>query len=287
MAEIIYDKNGITLYHGDCKDVLPILDMVDHVISDPPYEAEAHTLGRRTLGSGGVVEAPLDFAPISNELRAICGRQFARLAKRWVIVFCQVEAVHKWIASLSVEHHARLLTYRRTCVWVKPDAMPQLTGDRPGAGFESIVMFHADERSRWNGGGKSGVFRHNKAEEETAIHKTQKPQKLMRELIHLFTDQGEMVLDPFCGSGSTAVACRVLGRRCITIERDPEFAERAMKRFERMDQQGDMFETVPPREGEILIEDEGMLAAEASAAKAKAKSPPEPGQKAKTLDLFK
>ncbi len=241
MADIIYDKGGITLYCGKCEDVLPLLDRVDHVISDPPFEAEAHHLQRDKVGKGNT-NTSLPFAPMTRKLRAICGRQFARLARRWVLVFCQVEAVDTWRKSLEVGMAGQELHYMRTAIWVKPDAMPQVTGDRPGQGYESIVVCHANCASKWNGGGLPGVFRLNSKEPgEEKIHTTQKPQALMRHLVSLFTDPGEMILDPFAGSCSTAVACKILGRRCITIEENPKFAELAKRRLERMDQQGDLF----------------------------------------------
>jgi site-specific DNA-methyltransferase (adenine-specific) len=54
----------------------------------------------------------------------------------------------------------------------------------------------------------------------------------MLELVELFTDAGELVLDPFCGSGTTGVACLRLGRRFIGIEKDEGFARIATERLE-------------------------------------------------------
>lgn len=48
-----YQEDGITIYHGDCREVLPELPEVDHVITDPPYEEEAHTRGRRAFSGRG------------------------------------------------------------------------------------------------------------------------------------------------------------------------------------------------------------------------------------------
>lgn len=254
VAEIIYDKDGITLWFGNCVDVLPDLDRVDHVITDPPFEGQAHAFGKHRNDAGDLnlkagADAGLAFSPMTREIRTLCGRQFARLTRRWCLVFCQVEAVSTWIASLEVESQARTLHYMRTAIWVKPDAMPQITGDRPGMGYESIVCCHADGKSTWNGGGKVGVFTFNAKEPaEQKIHQTQKPQALMRHLVAQFTSPGELVLDPFAGSGSTAVACKVLGRRCVTIEKNPEFAELARRRLERMDQQPDLFGAAPTGE---------------------------------------
>jgi site-specific DNA-methyltransferase (adenine-specific) len=110
--------------------------------------------------------------------------------------------------------------------------MPQLTGDRPGMGYESIVFTHRKGRSFWNGGGRVAVFTHNKNTPGGAHHhETQKPLPLMLELVELFTDSGEVVLDPFAGSGTTGVACLRSGRRFIGIERDPKYAQVARDRL--------------------------------------------------------
>jgi site-specific DNA-methyltransferase (adenine-specific) len=234
---------------GDCLDPVSGLaslpdKSVDHVISDPPYEAEAHTLQRRTkstfVGSATSGEAtgmlpaikPISFAPLTHEIRVAAAAEMARVARRWIIVFCQAEAVQAWREALE----AGGAVYKRACVWIKPDGQPQLTGDRPGMGYESIVAAHAPGRSRWNGGGKHGVYRFFKqaANDSTAgvEHPTRKPEPLMTALVRDFTDEGETVLDPFAGSGTTGVACRRLGRRFIGWERDPKYHAIATKRID-------------------------------------------------------
>lgn len=134
----------------------------------------------------------------------------------------------KWSESLK----AGGSPVKRIGVWVKPDGMPQFSGDRPAMGYESIVFAHRKGRSKWNGGGRSSVFVHNKGEAVRTGHETQKPVRLLLELVELFTDPGEIILDPFCGSGTTGVACLRLGRRFIGIEKDPKYAAIASERLE-------------------------------------------------------
>jgi site-specific DNA-methyltransferase (adenine-specific) len=62
-------------------------------------------------------------------------------------------------------------------------------------------------------------------------HETQKPIDLMVELVRLFTDPGDLILDPFAGSGTTGVAAIRLGRRFIGWERDPKYHAIAVKRL--------------------------------------------------------
>jgi DNA modification methylase len=218
------------MHCGDCIEVMASMaeKSVDHVITDPPYEAEAHTKGRRVTRGAGVTVEPIAFPPITEAERDASGAQFSRLSGRWVLAFCQVEAAMRWAASIG--------DYVRTMVWVKPDGQPQYTGDRPGVGYESIVVSHRPGRKRWNGGGRVGVFVANKNDGASQLngkapHPTTKPVPLMLELVTLFTDPDELILDPFAGSGTTGVAALRLGRRFIGVEKDEKYFRLACDRL--------------------------------------------------------
>jgi site-specific DNA-methyltransferase (adenine-specific) len=239
------------LIHGDCMDLqegLPALAglSVHHVITDPPYESEAHTKGRRIktyLGRGeyGVKSAPLSFAPMTTDLRRAVSREFGRVVLRWVLAFSQAESMHLWQHALT---DAKLV-YKRACVWIKPDGQPQLTGDRPGVGYETIVAAHSVTPSRWNAGGKIGVYsatRHQDHGPSHERHPTTKPLPLMEALIRDFTDPGDVVCDPFAGSGTTGVAALRLGRRFIGWEIDPRYYEKALKRLTETREQPDLID---------------------------------------------
>jgi site-specific DNA-methyltransferase (adenine-specific) len=202
---------------------------IDHVITDPPFEAEAHTQQRRVKRGGGVMEVePLPFEPMSADLRKAVASQIARVVRRWVLVFCQIEASHLWAADLE----AAGLVYKRTCIWVKPDGMPQYSGDRPGMGYETIVACHTKGKSHWNGGGMHGVFRVNKNDPRNKTsHQTRKPLALMELLVRLFTAPGDSILDPYAGSGTTIVAAKRLGRNGLGFEIDATYAAEAAARL--------------------------------------------------------
>ena len=231
-----YEHAGIAIYHGDCREVLPALESVNCVITDPPYEAEAHAAGRRVKGETVNGMRPLDsdplsFAPMDEDTRILVSGEIARLSQGWALVFCQVEAVTVWRDSLAAFGAA----YKRAMVWVKPDSSPQLSGDRPAMGYESIVAsWCGNGRSVWNGGGKRGVFIHNKRDLGAIgpnVHQTQKPIRLMRELVSLFSNPGETILDPFMGSGTTLIAAKELGRKAIGVEREEKYCEAAAERL--------------------------------------------------------
>lgn len=250
LPEPYYQDEYVTLYWGDCRTILPELSAVDHVITDPPYEAEAHTQQRRTKPTfaprGGGIDRreaairAVDFLPITDELRRQTACHLGRLAQRWVLVFCQAETVGDWRQVLV----SAGLTWRRSCVWVKPDGQPQLSGDRPGMGYESIACAHAKGASHWNSGGRLGVWTCATASDPNAErtgHLTQKPIRLMKELVTSFTDPGETILDPFAGSGTTLVAAKTLGRKAIGIELEPKWCEVTAKRLRNTEYKPPLF----------------------------------------------
>jgi site-specific DNA-methyltransferase (adenine-specific) len=197
----------------------------DVVITDPPYDDHTHRAGRR--GCTGYVEPTrpgatkaqfnrmreLGFEPMTIELMQAAAFQFARHAKRWVLVFCSLEMIGDWKCSLE---HAGF-QYVRAMIWRKRGCTPQFTGDRPAQACEAIVVAHRPGRKKWNGRGRHGFFDHpivlNRGKKRERYHTAQKPLALMEDLVQLFSNPGELIADPFMGSGTTGVAAKKLGRR--------------------------------------------------------------------------
>lgn len=87
-----------------------------------------------------------------------------------------------------------------------------------------------------NTGGKDNILELGFVEKETGHHPTQKPIKLMQALIELTTQPDQVVLDPFCGSGSTLVAAKSLGRKYLGIDISPDYVSTSKKRLEDLEQ---------------------------------------------------
>jgi site-specific DNA-methyltransferase (adenine-specific) len=211
-------QSGIVIYHGRAEDVLPTLGEVDHLISDPPYADETHDGARGGAGDTKLI----DFASVTaTDIRGVL--ELAKV-KRWCV------ATMEWrhVAQLELKPPDGF-RFVRFGIWVKPNGAPQFTGDRPAMGWEAIGILHnAAERLRWNGGGRHGVWTVNKI---ASAHKTAKPMPLVSEFVRLFTDAGELVCDPYMGSGSTLEVCKWLGRRAIGIEREERWCEYAASRL--------------------------------------------------------
>jgi site-specific DNA-methyltransferase (adenine-specific) len=243
---IYYEDEAVRLYLGDCLEILPQIEPVDHVITDPPYTDRTHAQAKTNKGAGHGVAA-INFAAFTDEqLRhalEVCGV----LSRRWVI------------SSLDYAHAAKFdidpptgLRSLRIGVWVKDNPMPQISADRPSQGWEAVACFHrADRKPQWNGGGKSGVWRY--PVEQNMGHATAKPLGMVIEWVRLFTDEGDTILDPFAGSGTTGVAAKMNGRKAILIEREEKYCAVAAKRL-RETEPGRLFENLKRAKQVSLLE---------------------------------
>lgn len=218
---------GCELIRGDCFGWLEDAadGAVDHVFSDPPYGEQTHKGAQTTKKKDGgfATEKLVHFDSITDDQFLWVCRRCVRAAKRWVVMTCE------WRHAVAAERELGK-EFVRLGVFLKPDASPQFTGDRPGTGWEAVLVLHREGKKRWNGGGHHAVWSHNC---ERGLHPTQKPVALLRQWVRQFTDPGELILDPFAGSGTTGEAALREGRRCLLIEKDEKFADVIRGRLDR------------------------------------------------------
>jgi site-specific DNA-methyltransferase (adenine-specific) len=216
------------LFLGDAFDILPELDPVDAIITDPPYGPRTHENARGTVD--GRPARLIDFDSMEEErFTAFCSNAVT-LARRWVVMTCE------WRYVIAIEKAGLPLV--RFGIWHKLDSAPQFSGDRPGMGWEAVAILHQEGRKRWNGGGHHAVW---VCSVERGEHPTQKPLALLMNWVKMFADEGETVLDPFMGSGTTGVACARLGCKFIGIETRPDYFELACRRIEAARRERDLF----------------------------------------------
>ena len=236
----------IDLIHAECVAAMRKLSdrSVDHVITDPPYSEKTHSKGKRYNKRGDIVDHVIKYKPMTPAIMRAVSRQIVRITKRWIIVTCDSDSPQLWAAAL-VKAGAEFV---RHGIFYKDDAQPQMSGDRPGAGFECVVICHAPRESgpmRWNGGGKCARW-HARSDalpptrfgsRRDLIVDGQKPLAFFRQLVVDFTDPGELICDPYAGGGTMAVACQELGRDCITFECDEETYNKAQHRIKEAGKQ--------------------------------------------------
>jgi site-specific DNA-methyltransferase (adenine-specific) len=217
-----------TLLLGDAFDILPTLEPVDVIITDPPYGSRTHRNARTITDRKPAPLIPFD-SIAEERFISFCAHSVT-LARRWVVMSCE----WRYVASLEKAG----LPLVRFGIWHKLGAAPQFTGDRPAMGWEAIAILHREGKKRWNGGGHHAVW---VCSIEHGEHPTQKPLALVSDWVLKFTNPGETVLDPFMGSGTTGVACARLGCGFIGIESRPDYFEMACRRIADAHRQADMF----------------------------------------------
>lgn len=216
------ERAGITIYHGDCREILPELPMVDLVLTDPPFSEYTHKNAKsnRDKGHGNkaIDFSAIDFSAIEKLLQNTnCSRWFVSFMDFRHIVQLEMLCPEPW-------------EFMRFGVWVKTNPMPQICADRPAKGWDGIAYLHNKNSKRWwNGGGHHGNWIGPVITD--GLHPTQKPVGFLGTSIQRFTNENDLILDPFLGSGTTLVAAKQLGRRGIGIELEEKYCEIAAKRL--------------------------------------------------------
>lgn len=235
--------SAIEVIHGDALDFGPEdFEAFDVQICDPPYSEHVHenaasvgNHGMRPGGENNRLDRDLGFEAITPELReliAICGAS----VKRWSAIFSDVEGAHLWCADCD----AVGLEYIRPLPWIRW-SQAQLSGDRPPTVLELINIFHVQHigprggrkpiAKHWNGPGNVMPL-HRRAMRGKDKHPTEKGLDLILDLVSWFSDPGESVIDLTAGLCTTALACRLLGRDCLAVEKDEAWARQGATRVE-------------------------------------------------------
>ena len=228
-----YQDDWVTLYHGDCREWLAAREdmSVDCVITDPPYDARTHSMARsnnRANGSQRVLtdQSSVGFAHMDHLAQLALFAELGRITRRWVVSSVATDTAFRF----EVEEPPAGLRVLRIGAWLKTNPMPMISADRPAMGWEPIAYMHrVDVKPTWNGGGKAANFVLPAA--QGTGHPTSKPLGMVAEWVRLFTEPGDLILDPFIGSGTTLRAAKDEGRRAIGWEVREDFCEIAAKRL--------------------------------------------------------
>lgn len=255
-----FDSQGYFVRQLDSFSYLSKLapNQVDFYFTDPPYCKQVHhSSSHRTERNGFRNTEKIDFDPLSSYSHILDG---LRISRRFAVAFCSQQQVGKY--SELCEGIAR----SNAAWWVKPNRQPQFTADGPGTPGESIFWAHIRKqrtkamqdlcdvtygsrvKQRWNGPDdmewKRGIIYcpkiHHAHRTKSYIngkerfHTTEKPLALIMPIIESMTDQGDVVLDPFCGTGVIGHACILLGRKYIGFDVDPFWVAVTKERLSRI-----------------------------------------------------
>lgn len=223
-----YENDDVTLYHGDCRDILPTLDRdsVHLIVTDPPYEINYKSnrgSHDKIDGDDGSLDIPACLTAATRALRR----------GRHAYVFGPTSLTEGTPIAAAVE-----------LVWDKQmNGMGNL--ELPWSESHERITFGVYEPSKANRekgyGGlaarmrQGSVLRVQRTTGGSAKrHPTEKPVPLLRQLIESSSTWGETVLDPFVGVGSTLVAAVLEGRKAIGIELREKYCEAAAERLARL-----------------------------------------------------
>lgn len=205
-----------TLYLGDCLEILPTLEKVDAVITDPPYGIN-YSSNHGASWAGSVISNDAD---VRARDVALTGFENAAVFGSWK---CQP------------------INFAKGClVWDKGPAFGMGDLSFPWKGSFELIYIRGNA---WSGHRDEGVLRgHIKVswESKGRVHPNEKPVSLIEAILSKLPD-GYSVIDPFMGSGTTGVACMNLGRKFIGIEIEEKYFEIACERIRAAQAQGRLF----------------------------------------------
>ena len=210
----------MTLYNDDCFNIFPKLTdkSIDLVVTDIPYgEVNRKSSGLRNLDKGKADIVTFNLSGLVDEL--------CRLTKGsiYIYIFCGTEQVSE-IRKRMVEN--KMST--RLCIWEKTNPSP-MNGDKIWLSGIECCVFGRFPKATFNEHCKNTVFRFPCGRNK--LHPTQKPVELIETFILASSNKGDIVLDPFMGSGTTGVACINTNRNFVCIEKEEEYYEIAKNRI--------------------------------------------------------
>jgi len=225
----VYQSDNVSVYHGDSSTILPTFatESVDLIVADPPYGLEFQS-GRRKASFGQIEnDAPTD-RDLVRSVIAQCVRVVGQ--HRHLYVFGPPDVLlGQKVSEIT------------TLIWDKGVIGSGDLSSSWGPAHEPLSFMVSKHRHAGESGNpniavrlrKGSVLRYMRPTGRKVRHPNEKPVALLRELIESSTRQGDLVLDPFAGSGSTAVAAVASGRRAIVIESDVQWVDLMVSRIKQ------------------------------------------------------
>lgn len=209
---LYYEEKDLTIYCGDCLEIMPLLPKVDLVVTDPPYGIGADKNLRANKQHGNAAAPSKDYG-----------------VGAWDDKTPPIEIFNMILGQSD-----------RACIFGgNYFALPQMAGwlvwdkDNGNNGYADCELVWTNYKAavrrlkfQW-----MGMIQENMKEKEFRWHPTQKPTPVMRWAISKADNEPKTILDPFMGSGTTLVACKELGRNGIGIEINPKYCEIAKTRL--------------------------------------------------------
>lgn len=215
-----YQDGAVTLYHGDCLEMAGDLPLCDVLIADPPFFMPAqHYAARsewaRAWGDTAIL-ARWWAGAMDALLPRLCGTGSA-------FVFCDDESYPVFYPVMYTR-----LPALSALIWSKG----RIGMGSPWRHSHEFILHGRRSEAKWRGsGGESDVLAFAPVPSAQRAHPVDKPTALLTKLLAVTTDEGDVVLDPFAGGGSTLEAAKLSGRRAVGIEIEEHYCEIAAQRL--------------------------------------------------------
>lgn len=237
------------LFNADCFDIFPTIESnsIDLILTDPPYSFHAFT-GREITpyGNNEILKADIrksewDYMTLEQYIDFLDKffEEASRVLKpNGTALIFGVDLSLKTIKDVAIKHG---FIYKITGTWHKTNPFPMNMQYQFVSACENWIYFIKE------GTKKTGTFNNNKkcihnfvetgitpnSERKFGKHPSQKPEKLISHFVEILSNEGDIVLDPFMGSGTTGVCCKDLNRDFIGIEKEEEYFNIANQRMEK------------------------------------------------------
>ena len=213
-----YEDDAVTIYHGDCREILPTLDRADLVLTDPPYGIDG-PMGTLQASAQVAINYTTQFRDDESNLRRVVVPAIQGLIERTPAVILTPGNRH--FASYPQPQSFGAFYYPSTVsvqTFGNLDAQPIFYyGKNPrGERFGVVLSWLVTEKAEEFG------------------HPCTKPIRMWKRLLASVSLPGMSVLDPFMGSGTTLRAAKDLGRKAIGIEIEERYCEIAAQRMSQM-----------------------------------------------------
>lgn len=232
-----HDANGVTIYHGDCLEVMRGLPAgsVDAIVTDPPYCSGGFTESQRSKAKGQGLRSET-----FQDVDWFIGDNMGTSGLVWLLRGIAYEACRllkkggtlsvftdwRMVSNLQPAIEAAGLRFQSLVVWDKEHA-------GLGHGFRAqheLILHFSVNTPQYHDMSTGNVIRVKR--ERWEYHPTQKPVEIMRRIARVVCPRGGVILDPFMGSGTTGLAAGAEGMQFIGIERDEQYTRTALERIE-------------------------------------------------------
>jgi site-specific DNA-methyltransferase (adenine-specific) len=231
--------NDISLICGDSLQILKMFsdEMFDCILTDPPYNISLISGGKITRNGGkfgSFSDIKLDFGEwdYNKVLWQDFIDDFARILKPCGVLICFYNCLEVGQIGLYLQNRYNFQV-RHIGAWVKSNPVPQARKVKLSNGLELFLIATKNKGTghhfNWQLGQSPDYFIHSVSYKH--YHPTQKPLPLIEWLLNYWTFENDYILDPFCGSGTTGVACAKLNRKFIGIDIDYSYLKIAKMRL--------------------------------------------------------